>query len=101
MYLPHPAIKPKSFPYREHVIEGGRRESLDSWESGEESYVVGCAARNPRPLQQIFRDENPVRIAGPPPREIATVRVVPGEQSAPDFGRRRLAHRMYDAQAPT
>ncbi len=101
MQTSRPAIEPESLPHREHVIDGSCREVLDGWESREESFVIGCAACNPRPLEEIFGDEDPIGVSRPPPGEIAPVRVVPGEQSAPDLGRRELAHRAHDAQAPT
>src|SRR3989442_3453223 len=101
MQTSRPAVEPESLPDREHVVGGGRREILDGWESREESVVIGCAACDPSPLEKIFRDEDSIRVPCPPPRQIAPVRMVPSEQSAPDLSQGGLVHRAHDASAST
>src|SRR6267378_2729667 len=45
--IPRPPVEAQAFPYREHVVDGSGRKIVDSWESLEETLIVGEAARNP------------------------------------------------------
>src|SRR2546421_2089838 len=96
-----PAVEPESLPYREHVVEARCRQILDGGEPHEESFVIGRAACDPRPLKEIFGDEDPVGILCPAPGEITPIRGIPSEQPAPDLRRRGGAHWAHDARRPT
>jgi hypothetical protein len=79
--VPSPPVETEAFPHREHVVDGSGRKIVDRRESLEETFVVGEAARNPRPLKEVLGDEDAIRISSPPLGKVTTVRFVPRKQT--------------------
>src|SRR5207253_11173475 len=89
--VPPPPVETEAFPCREHIVQRRRGEVADGREPREESFVVRNAAGHPRALKEDFGDKDSIRIPGPSPGEISTIRVVPGEQTCANVDRSGLA----------
>src|SRR3990172_9217842 len=101
MEMPRPAVESEALPHREDVIEGSCREIADGREACDEPFVVRGTARDPRPLEEILRDEDAIRIPRPAPREIPPVGAVPCEQSRSQSARRRPPPPPGEVRGPT
>ena len=71
-------------PFMQHFVECRRGERRNIRPARHKSGKIGCDGRHRRLLQHDFAEPDAVRVAEPagrrPPRQIAAVTIVPGEQ---------------------
>src|SRR5690349_15725742 len=75
---------PERPPLDEHVAEARESEYAKGGEAAQERAIRGEDARDRRLLQEHFRDEDPVGVAGAAPRKVPAMPVIPAKQPSPE-----------------
>ena len=73
-------VVPEPLPLADHVGGGRRRERLDRGPALEPGAIARNDALDLRLLEHHLADEDRVRVARPPPRQVAAVLREPGEE---------------------
>src|SRR5216683_3773505 len=104
-----PDVVPERVPEPLHVIGGGGGERLERRVAIEELVVLGHHPIDLRLLQHDLGDQDVIGILGAPPRQIAPVPGIPGEEAPPEAdprpavgqgGRRHGGHCVRGARLP-
>ena len=80
MQVDRAPVVAEPLPLADHVAERSGGELLGGGPALEPGQVARHDARDLRLLEHHFRDEDRVRIASPPPGQVACVLVEPGEE---------------------
>src|SRR3970282_1692022 len=101
MEVARAAVEAQALPGPEHILGRCLRQLLNGGEALQEALVVRGPGDHAGPLEEDLRDEDAVRISGPPPWHIPPVRVEPTKQSPSNVCGTRSVHGPHDVLQPT